>query len=379
MTMRKLIIVLMAFLLVSCASPEAPEEEPNDITVVGGGTDAYSILVPFANSPLRQEYANTYRETDLMEISILEEIVKRESDGIVILGDILDKHANINSSVLSRAVRFLDKLRKLSLLFVMIGNHDLKSNDQFFSEDHPFLALRFWENTILVDKTVEYLISNQKFIFVPYVPPGRFLEALSYLPNGYKDATCIFAHQEFKGANLGSQISEQGDEWDIFDPYVVSGHIHDYQELENILYIGTPIQNTYSDCIDRYIGYISFLDVRKVEKISLQNVIKKKIIKLYPEDLKDYTVEKDPMMKIKAKIKCEVNQSVILSKNVKILEMIKSGYKIFYEIITKNGYDYSMKSNVIIEKFSDLLIKNLKKDKNENLYNIYQEIIFTKD
>lgn len=66
--MRKLILVLMAFLLVSCASPEAPEEEPDDTTVVGGGTDAYSILVPFANSPLRQEYTNTYRETDLMEI-----------------------------------------------------------------------------------------------------------------------------------------------------------------------------------------------------------------------------------------------------------------------------------------------------------------------
>ena len=33
--MRKLILVLMAFLLVSCASPEAPEEEPDDTTVVG--------------------------------------------------------------------------------------------------------------------------------------------------------------------------------------------------------------------------------------------------------------------------------------------------------------------------------------------------------
>lgn len=315
-------------------------------------------------------------ETEFMSASILSEINSRKCDGIVVLGDILDRHANINSSVLTRAVKFLDNLRKISKLYVLIGNHDLKSNDQFFSEDHPFMALKFWENTVLIDKSFSDVINGEKLVFCPYVPCGRFNEALSHLSEGYEDASCIFAHQEFKGANLGCQISTLGDDWEISNPYVISGHIHDYQELgPNILYMGTPIQHTYSDSLLRYIGYAKIENSKvDVEKIILKNIIKKKIIKLFLEDLENYEVEIDPMMRIKAKIKCELNQPALINKHVKIIRMVKAGYKISYEIITKNGIQSDDK-NIHLKSFSELLLDNLKSNKNKRLYQVYNSII----
>lgn len=312
---------------------------------------------------------NNIDETNLMCESILNEIKQNKCDGIVVLGDVLDRHATVNTSVLTRAIKFLNELRKISKLYVLIGNHDLKSNDQFFSEDHPFLALRYWDNTILVDKVVDDYINDKRFIFCPYVPPNRFHEALSHIDN-YKTATCIFAHQEFYGCNLGAQKSEHGDKWSIDEPFVISGHIHDYQRLDNILYIGTPIQHTYSDSIERYIGYVDF-DTFDIRLISLSNVIKKKIVHIHCDDLNNYIVENDPMMKIKAKIKCEINQSNILNKHPKVVEMVKKGYKIAYEIITKEGYEIN---NYKIERYSVLLIDNLKRNKNNRLYDTFTQI-----
>ena len=67
--MRKLILLGLSLFLVACSAPDQEsEEKPNDTTIVQAGAGEYSIMVPFTNSPLRQEYSNNYRETDLMEI-----------------------------------------------------------------------------------------------------------------------------------------------------------------------------------------------------------------------------------------------------------------------------------------------------------------------
>ncbi len=50
---------------------------------------------------------------------------------------------------------------------------------------------------------------------VPYVPPGRFVEALNIIDNEWwKNVNCIFAHQEFYGCKMGAIESIEGDKWD---------------------------------------------------------------------------------------------------------------------------------------------------------------------
>jgi hypothetical protein len=120
--------------------------------------------------------------------------------------------------------------------------------------------MKYWnsDRIHIVDTTLVTTIGNQTFAFVPYVPPGRFVEALN-TAEGWESASAIFAHQEFQGCKMGAIISVEGDEWPLNHPYVVSGHIHDYQEPQpNILYTGTPIQHAFGDRHDKTISWFVF-------------------------------------------------------------------------------------------------------------------------
>lgn len=59
----------MGLVLTGCSTPTPDDQEiPGAVEVVGGGKGNYSIKLPFKTSPLRQVYANNYREADVMEI-----------------------------------------------------------------------------------------------------------------------------------------------------------------------------------------------------------------------------------------------------------------------------------------------------------------------
>lgn len=72
--MRKkgLLILLVLALLTACnMGPSEEEENPEDTpskSVLEAQKDDYAILLPFENSPLRQDYANNFREVDMMEL-----------------------------------------------------------------------------------------------------------------------------------------------------------------------------------------------------------------------------------------------------------------------------------------------------------------------
>lgn len=69
--MKKIILVLMmALILAGCSNKteETKGEEKENQSVVSGASGDYSILIPYKTSPLRQAYAASYREIDMMEI-----------------------------------------------------------------------------------------------------------------------------------------------------------------------------------------------------------------------------------------------------------------------------------------------------------------------
>lgn len=70
--MNKKILVLLSSLLFlsACGTPQDkdPSDLPEQVEIVGGGKNEYAVKLPFKTSPLRQLYANNYREIDVMEI-----------------------------------------------------------------------------------------------------------------------------------------------------------------------------------------------------------------------------------------------------------------------------------------------------------------------
>lgn len=304
------------------------------------------------------------KETDLLFEYTIREAKSRNPDFIVVLGDILDRHESIHVDPLCRAINFLVSLTAIAPTYVLIGNHDLKNHHQFLSDIHPFTAFKYWDQNkiTIVDTVTVVTIKGQKFVFAPYVPPGMFINALdkkdkivtySYdkgklhqdiinvvfnaitdtnvkmenlektiasnivevinnnkfnasQRNGnatieWRDAICIFAHQEFAGAKMGYISSSKGDKWSLEYPYVISGHIHDYQELqENILYVGTPFQQGYADTYDKSISYFTFNENEKIpihERIRL-NITKKKIIRITCEKIDNFVLPENCDLKI---------------------------------------------------------------------------------
>lgn len=231
---------------------------------------------------------NNVNETKKLHDETLKIIKNDKYDFVVVLGDVLDTHEKIHVQPLCRAVNFIIDISKLSKVYVIIGNHDRINNDDFLTSIHPFVALKYVKNIVIVDD----VITHDNFVFVPYVPPGRFREALSKINFDYNDSKqIIFAHQEFKGAKMGAFISEKGDYWQEDYPTVFSGHIHDFQIFQhNIVYTGTPFQHGYHDRDDKYLFNL-LLDRKydyELEKIKLKTIKKKRILQINMDQLESY-------------------------------------------------------------------------------------------
>lgn len=172
-------------------------------------------------------------------------------DFIVLLGDTLDRYNDVKTTTLCRATRFIARLLTVADVYLLIGNHDRRNNDVFLTEEHPFLGHKSIPRLTVVDKPVMRSINAHNFLFVPYVHAGRFAEAIP----DCRGCTAIFAHQEFRG----SVSKDEGDEWPLDYPLVISGHIHEYSHLQtNVIYTGSPLQHTPIESPDKSISRFVF-------------------------------------------------------------------------------------------------------------------------
>lgn len=221
------------------------------------------------------------RETTIMFASFIALAREMKPDIIVVMGDVLDTHDHISLKAFCRAIPFLKTLSEIAPLYTLIGNHDRPNNSDFMSDNHPFAALSEWKNTVVVNVTTYATINGIPMVFVPYVYPGRFIEAMEHksarviggdLIPRWREAAVIFAHQEFRGAKMGIIRSVVGDEWSLSHPQVISGHIHEYQILQkNIIYVGTPIQHGFGEGTDKTVSFFVF-GVKEKEDFTLGGI-----------------------------------------------------------------------------------------------------------
>lgn len=303
------------------------------------------------------------RETDAMVEAIIRTVTERQPDIIVVLGDVLDRHEVIHVSPLTRAVTFLARLKDVAPTYVLIGNHDLKNNRQFLSEEHPFTALKHWgPRMTVVDSTIRVIIKEQAFVFVPYVPPGSFGRALTYSRGDWMTATTIFGHQEIRGAQMGAIVSTAGDEWPLANPYLVLGHIHDYHELQpNVLYVGTPIQHAFGDRHDKTISYFTFNSPtsRAHERIDL-GLPRKHIVRINCAEVSTYVPKENCELKIIISGTSGEIKAIMKHPNVDAWKRL--GYKIVYRDLPLDKPDALIERPVISKapmRFSAVLFHTI--------------------
>jgi len=324
---------------------------------------------------------DTHFRVDNMNIvdKLIEEVITKLSDVnpdlIVLLGDILHDHERLHTLALNRALDFINKLRTIAKVYVLVGNHDMINHDQFLSDQHWMNALKQWDNVSIVDK-VEHLECpeiNANFMFCPYVAPGRFQEALNTHSFDWKDSDIIFAHQEFKGCKMGAIISEDGDEWDIDDPFVISGHIHSKQSpQDNIMYPGSSMQVAYGEANENIILIIDYNDGEIELTEQVLNIPRKRIVYIGTDTFDRYEppVTED---EIKITIKGKYSDFKAIKKTSKYKKLVKMGFKISYK---HEKLDITTdKRKVEVKDFTNVLASLVKSSNDEFLNKAYDKLL----
>jgi hypothetical protein len=339
------------------------------------------------------------KEFDIFTDKLLSLINDKNPNYIIVLGDILHNHERIHTITLNKAYEFLDKLRKITKTFVLVGNHDMISCSQFLTENHWMNGIKEWSNIVIVDKIVKEVFTiNDKehsFYFSPYVPPGRFIEALNTYDDKWKDASIIFAHQEFFGCKMGAIISVDGDKWSESFPEIISGHIHSKQKIQNnIYYTGSAMQNAFGESEKNIIAYVTQYEDSKydLEEIDLK-LPRKKIVYLKVDEIDDYKI-KETGDDYKLTISGNYEEFKAVKKTKKFKDLEKSGVKIVFkpkklkpsdmfnntnkgEInveVDDNESDFKTKEN----SFQEILLSLVMKESNNELINDYELVMNNK-
>jgi len=265
-------------------------------------------------------------------IEKLMKLIKRENpDFIVVLGDLLHNHERIHSLVLNKAYEFIEKLRNEAFTYILVGNHDLINNQQFQTTNHWMNGMKEWDNVKVVDTACIRNHGDYKFVFCPYVPVGKFSQALDTLKEDWKNACCIFAHQEFFGCKMGAIISEQGDKWGTNLPFVVSGHIHSNQTLDSgIYYPGSAMQHAFGESDHNIIPIFQFSGDGHDYKEEDLGLTRKKIIYIDSADLEEFEMPETDN-EIRLTISGTVEQFKTFKRTKKYKKMITKGIKIVYK------------------------------------------------
>ena len=324
-----------------------------------------------------------FQDSNMVDVATLTKNIiiyatKVKPDFIVCLGDILHTHEKIYVTPFKAATNFLYNLSRIAPTYLIIGNHDYKNNSQFLTNNHAFNALKKWDNMYIVDNVLVHEYGNQKFAFCPYVPPGRFLEALNGSNQVWELTDCIFAHQEFYGCKMGAIKSEIGDKWDEGYPLVISGHIHDHHIVDNnVFYTGSIMQHSFNENSKKYLWFFTFEYSSEESKYTCKKIDlgmkQKKTLYIDIDDLSKFDYEKYKNYHIKLDIKGFTEQFKTFRQSKAYKELISNGIKISFTPIhkelpqLKTKIDYKNKTYITI-------FRDLAKQESQDVQDLCQEV-----
>jgi DNA repair exonuclease SbcCD nuclease subunit len=318
------------------------------------------------------------------EIKLIELIEKENPNFIVCLGDILHTHERLHTIPLNKAYSFIDNIRKFCPLYLIVGNHDYIHNQEFLSENHWMNSLKEWKNVFVIDKVKELKIDKRNFVFVPYVFPGKFGEALSTINNNiWKKSDIIFAHQEIKGCKMGPIQSTEGDEWNLEYPQIISGHIHSNQKPQkNVYYPGSALQNAFGESEKNIIPIIEYEEkgeffLREIDLL----LPRKKIISCDIKNIDQIKINENTKDKLRITLKGDYDDFKSLKKTSKYKELVEKGIKIVFRNnvektpIENKEHNKHEEKNIVEKSFSEILRELILKEENKKLYCLYEKII----
>lgn len=318
---------------------------------------------------------STVKDNDMFIQKVLDVIEKFKPDIVVCLGDLLHDHEKLHTIALNQAHKFIKVVSLQVPIYVLVGNHDMINASQFLTTNHWMNGMKEWHNVFIADRVLDLKLKDREFYFLPYVPPGRFIEALETSEQDWKQATCIFAHQEFKGCKMGAMLSEIGDEYDVKLPLVVSGHIHDRQIPQlNIIYTGSSMQHAFGESGHKSISLLTFTGKTEYKETELFLDLPRRMIKyidtseLNKLNIELYTSSPDY---IKLSVSGTHEEFKTFKKSEKYKELTRKGVKVVFKVFKKELDSVEKKEH---RGFEEILKELIQKENNPSLLKVYNRI-----
>lgn len=242
-----------------------------------------------------------------------------QSDLIVLLGDLLDT-SSLNAEELT-ALQDI-KWRTDVPIYMLVGNHEMFSNNLKISSSHLFNLL---PNFYIVDTPTYAPISNSIHLdFIPYVCEDKrhkFQEYLSKSDNGSSIKRIVFSHNDLKGIQYGKVVSQKGFELDSIRKncdIFINGHIHNggylFKDTTKYLNLGNLTGQNFSEDASKYPHNVALIDTDIMDAVFIENPYAFNFYKIEAETEKDLL---NKLKNIKSNSVVTIKCPQLISNNVK--------------------------------------------------------------
>ncbi len=188
-------------------------------------------------------------QLDYFEEEVFPILKKNNVNTIIQMGDFFNSRKSLEINTIHWVKkRFLDPIRKENInLKILLGNHDV-----YYTKSNEITSLSIldeYENIDIIKTPTLLETDGFKYSMIPWLANDEDVEDLKTFLNDNPHDT-IFGHFEFKDFEVvPGHRQENGLNKKLFRFYdnVYSGHFHLKQSQDNIHYLGTPYELTWSD------------------------------------------------------------------------------------------------------------------------------------
>jgi len=181
-------------------------------------------------------------------------LVENNIDTVLHLGDLMDRRKFVNFNTLNNfRTRVMDKFEELGIKFYcLIGNHDVYYRNTNGVNSLKELFSNRYENFTVIEDPITLQFDGTKIDMIPWINKENHDDIMKFIKKSKSSICCghfeLDGYQVLRGVNFEGGMSDK-----VLSRYemVLSGHFHNRQEKNNVRYVGTPYQITFSDLAER--------------------------------------------------------------------------------------------------------------------------------
>lgn len=261
---------------------------------------------------------------------------EHEIDTVLHLGDFFDRRKYINFNTLSTVKENIlnPMVDKGINLYLTVGNHD-----SYFKNtlriNSPNELLASYDNIHVNTNPVDLVFDGTSISMIPWITGDNKEEIFSFLKSTKSSIVC--GHFELNGYEVFRGVKFKGGMEDTIlkrFEMVLSGHFHSKYTKNNVFYLGTQYQITFSDLNDQKGFHVLDTDTRELEFVENPN-------RMF------YSLEYDD----KSSVDFEYLDEKFTNKFVKVIVINKTNNNLFEKYIDKL-YNLDVADLSVVEDFS---------------------------